>query len=80
MSPTVHTAEVLPRRAMVFLAIVAALPNLAPYLPAGISGAPARALAAGTDPGPLVGPIAANVALVAGLALLSWLVFRNQEL
>lgn len=65
---------------MIVLAIVAALPNLAPYLPAGISGAPARALATGTDPGPLIGPIAANVGLVAGLAVLAWLVFRNQEL
>lgn len=65
---------------MILLAIVAALPNLAPYLPAGISGAPARALAMGTDPGPLLGPIVANVGLVAGLAMLAWLVFRNQEL
>jgi ABC-2 type transport system permease protein len=65
---------------MIVLAIVAGIPTLAPYLPAGISGAPAAALALGTDPGPLVGPILANAALVGTLALASWLVFRHQEL
>ena len=65
---------------MILLAIVAGIPSIAPYLPAGLSGEPAAALALGTDPGPLVGPILANLALTAGLALLSWLVFRHQEL
>jgi ABC-2 type transport system permease protein len=65
---------------MIVLAIVAGFPTIAPYLPAGLSGAPAAALALGTDPGPLVGPIVANLALTAGLAGLSWLVFRRQEL
>jgi ABC-2 type transport system permease protein len=65
---------------MIGLAIVAGLPTLAPYLPAGLSGEPAAAVALGTDPGPLVGPILANLALTATLALLSWLVFRRQEL
>ena len=65
---------------MILLAIVAGIPSIAPYLPAGLSGEPAAALALGTDPGPLVGPILANLALTAGLAFLSWLVFRHQEL
>lgn len=65
---------------MILLAIVAGIPSIAPYLPAGLSGEPAAALALGTDPGALVGPILANLALTAGLAFLSWLVFRHQEL
>ena len=65
---------------MILLAIVAGFPTIAPYLPAGLSGEPAAALALGTDPGPLVGPLVANLALTSGLALLSWLVFRHQEL
>lgn len=65
---------------MIVLAMVAAVPNVAPYLPSGISGGPAAAVALGTDPGPLLGPVLANVALVGALALLSWVVFRRQEL
>lgn len=66
--------------AMILLAMVSVVPSVAPYLPAGISGEPARALALGTDPGPLIGPIVANVALVTALAVLSWQSFRRQEL
>jgi ABC-2 type transport system permease protein len=66
--------------AMIALAIVAVLPPVAPYLPAGISGEPARALALGIDPGPLAGPVAANLGLVMALGILSWLSFRRQEL
>jgi ABC-2 type transport system permease protein len=65
---------------MILLAIVAALPTVAPYLPAGISGAPAQALALGTDPGPLAGPLLANVGLVLALAGVAWAAFRHQEL
>jgi ABC-2 type transport system permease protein len=65
---------------MIVLAIVAAVPIVAPYLPAGISGAPAMALALGTDPGPLAGPLAVNLAIVVALAVLAWLSFRRQEL
>lgn len=65
---------------MILLAIVATIPTIAPYLPAGLSGEPAAALALGTDPGPLAGPILANVALTAALAVAAWLAFRNQEL
>ena len=62
------------------LAIVATIPTLAPYLPAGLSGGPAAALALGTDPGPLLGPLVANLGLTLGLVVLSWLAFRRQEL
>jgi ABC-2 type transport system permease protein len=65
---------------MIGLAIISALPNVAPYTPAGISGGPAGALALGTDPGPLIGPVLANVAIILGLAALSWAAFRRQEL
>jgi ABC-2 type transport system permease protein len=65
---------------LIGIGIISALPNVAPYTPAGISGSPAEALALGTDPGPLIGPLLANVALVAGLAMASWLAFRRQEL
>jgi ABC-2 type transport system permease protein len=65
---------------MIGLAILAGFPTIAPYLPAGLSGEPAAALALGTDPGPLLGPILANVALTATFAALSWLIFRRQEL
>jgi ABC-2 type transport system permease protein len=65
---------------MIVLAIVATIPTLAPYLPAGLSGEPAAALALGTDPGPLLGPLVANLGLTVGLVVLSWLAFRRQEL
>jgi ABC-2 type transport system permease protein len=65
---------------IIVLAIAAAIPSLARYLPAGLSGEPAAALALGTDAGPLFGPVVANVGLVAALMVLSWLAFRHQEL
>lgn len=65
---------------LVAVGLVSTLPTVAPYTPAGISGAPAQALALGTDPGPLIGPLLVNLGLVAALAALSWLVFRRQEL
>lgn len=65
---------------MIAFALVAVLPNVAPYTPAGLSGGPAAAVALGHDPGPLIGPILVNLAIVAGLAGISWLVFRRQEL
>jgi ABC-2 type transport system permease protein len=65
---------------MIVLAIVATIPTIAPYLPAGLSGEPAAALALGTARESLVGPVLANLALIAGLGMLSWLVFRRQEL
>jgi ABC-2 type transport system permease protein len=65
---------------MIVLAIVATIPTIAPYLPAGLSGEPAASLALGTDPGPLLGPVLANLALTGGLAGLAWIAFRHQEL
>jgi hypothetical protein len=38
------------------------------------------ALALGNDPGPLLGPLLANVGFVLAVAALAWLVFRRQEL
>ncbi|HEX5041243.1 MAG TPA: ABC transporter permease subunit [Candidatus Limnocylindria bacterium] len=65
---------------MIVLAVVSALPSVAPYTPAGLSGAPARALALGTDAGALIGPLIANLAIIAALFAAAWLVFRDQEL
>jgi ABC-2 type transport system permease protein len=65
---------------MIVLAAVSALPRVAPYTPAGLSGQPALQLGVGADPGGLIGPVLANVALVLALAGLSWLAFRRQEL
>ena len=41
---------------------------------------PARQLALGNDPGPLVGPVLANLGMLAGTLLLAWLSFRRQTL
>jgi ABC-2 type transport system permease protein len=65
---------------LIGVGLVSALPRVAPYTPAGISGAPAEALALGTDPGPLLGPLLVNIGLVVALTLLAWLAFRRQEL
>jgi hypothetical protein len=48
-------------------------------MPGGLS-TPALGLAVGTDPGPVLGPVLVNLALLAALALASWLAFRHQEL
>lgn len=65
---------------LIAVGLISVLPNVAPYTPAGISGAPAIALALGTDPGALIGPVLVNAGIVVGLAVLSWAVFRRQEL
>jgi ABC-2 type transport system permease protein len=65
---------------MILLAVVAALPNVAPYTPAGIAGAVARAVALETGPGAVIGPVLANVGLIALLAIGAWFAFRRQEL
>jgi ABC-2 type transport system permease protein len=64
---------------LVGLALVSVLPNVSRYTPGGLSG-PGTALAVGADAGDLIGPVLANIGLVAGLILASWLVFRRQEL
>jgi ABC-2 type transport system permease protein len=65
---------------LIVVGLVSALPSVAPYTPAGISGSAAAALALGTDPGPLAGPLAVNLGLVVALVALAWLSFRRQEL
>jgi hypothetical protein len=64
---------------LVVLAILSALPTIGPYMPGGLT-APALGLATGTDPGPVLGPVLLNLALLVGLAMASWVVFRRQEL
>ena len=65
---------------LIGVGLISALPNVAPYTPAGISGEPAMAVAMGSDPGPLLGPLLVNAAFVVALAALAWLSFRRQEL
>ncbi len=65
---------------LIGVGLLSALPSVAPYTPAGISGEPAIAVALGTDPGPLLGPLLVNVAFVALVAALAWVSFRRQEL
>jgi hypothetical protein len=65
---------------LIGVGLVSALPNVAPYTPAGISGEPAMAIALGRDPGPLLAPLLVNAAFVALVAALAWLSFRRQEL
>ena len=65
--------------AFVVIGILSAFPSIAAYLPVGL-GAPARALALGQPAGDLLGPILANVALIAAAVGLAWLSFRRQEL
>jgi ABC-2 type transport system permease protein len=65
---------------LVGVGLISTLPNVSPYTPAGISGTPAMALALGTDAGGLIGPVLVNLGIVAGLAIVSWAVFRRQEL
>ena len=64
--------------AFVATGIVSALPAIGPYMPTSLWGA-ADALALGTVPDPLAGPVLANVILVlAALGLAGWS-FRRQE-
>jgi ABC-2 type transport system permease protein len=59
--------------------ILSALPGIGPYLPTSLWGA-ADALALGTVPDPLLGPVVVNVALIAVVLGLAWWGFRRQEL
>ena len=65
--------------AYIVLLILSALPTIGPYTPAGLAG-PATALALGTDPGDVLGPLVVNVLLAVGATVLAWLSFRRQEL
>jgi ABC-2 type transport system permease protein len=65
--------------ALLIMGIVGALPVIGPYMPSSLAE-PARALAMGQDPGWILGPVLFNLALVPALFVISWLVFRRQEL
>ena len=67
------------RRSSSSSGILSALPGIGPYMPTSLWGA-ANALALGTVPDPLLGPVLVNVALVAGALGLAWWSFRRQEL
>ncbi len=59
--------------------IVSALPGIGPYMPTSLWGA-AGALALGTVPDPLLGPVLVNVAIMAGAVGLAWWSLRRQEI
>ena len=65
--------------AFVATGILSALPAIGPYMPTSLWGA-ADALALGTVPDPLAGPVLANVILVLAALGLAWWSFRRQEL
>jgi ABC-2 type transport system permease protein len=65
--------------ALVVLAILSALPTIGPFTPGGLN-TPGAALAVGQDAGQVIGPVLVNLAGVAAIFGLAWLVFRRQEL
>ena len=65
--------------AMVVLLILSALPSIGPFTPGGLDALGA-AMAVGKDPGALIGPVLVNLAGVAAVFGIAWLVFRRQEL
>ncbi len=64
---------------LLVVALASALPTIGSYTPGGLI-APARALALGTDPGLVIGPVLVNLGLLACLFLAAWVAFRRQEL
>jgi len=64
---------------MVVLLILSALPSIGPFTPGGLDALGA-AMAVGKDPGDLIGPVLVNLAGVAAVFGIAWLVFRRQEL
>lgn len=64
---------------LVVTGIVSALPTIGPYMPESLA-IPARALALGTTPADVAGPLLANAGIIAGSGLLAWVAFRRQEL
>jgi hypothetical protein len=64
---------------LLVVALASALPTIGSYTPGGLTG-PARALALGTDPGLVIGPVLVNLGLLACLFLAAWVAFRRQEL
>lgn len=64
---------------LLVVALASALPTIGSYTPGGLT-TPARALALGTDPRLVIGPVLVNLGLLAGLFLVAWVAFRRQEL
>jgi ABC-2 type transport system permease protein len=65
--------------ALIVIGIAGVLPNVGRYLPTGL-GAPARALALGTEIADPWTPVIATLVLIAGAGALAWAAFRRQEL
>lgn len=65
--------------AFAVMAVLSVIPGLGDYMPMGLYW-PARELALGNDPGALIGPVLANLGMVASTLLLAWLSFRRQTL
>jgi len=65
--------------AFLVVGILSALPTIGPFMPTSLWGA-ADALALGTVPDPLAGPVLANVAFVLAALGLAWWSFRRQEI
>ncbi len=65
--------------ALIATGILSALPAIGPFMPTSLWGA-AGALALGTVPDPLAGPVLANVGLILAALGLAWWAFRRQEL
>jgi ABC-2 type transport system permease protein len=65
--------------ALLVAGILSALPVVGPYLPTGLWAA-ADALAVGTVPDPLLGPVVVNCAIIGIAVGLAWWAFRRQEL
>lgn len=64
---------------LVALGVLSVLPTIEPWMPGALAG-PAAALAIGSDPGNLIGPLATSIGFVVLVLLASWGSFRRQEL
>jgi ABC-2 type transport system permease protein len=64
---------------LIVFGLIGVLPVVGPYMPVSLA-VPAHKLMIGQDPGWLLGPLVFNVLLVPALFLVTWLVFRHQEL
>ena len=65
--------------AFAVMALLSVIPGLGDYMPMGLYW-PARELALGNNPGKLIGPVLANLGMVASSLLLASLSFRRQAL
>jgi ABC-2 type transport system permease protein len=65
--------------AFLVLGILVTVPIIGPWSPLGLLG-PASDVALGNDAGNFAGPLFFNIALVPALFVVTWLIFRRQEL